>query len=140
MIFLGIRKTYKVLLKNRPSLKREIYIYLLSLPSMSYNTLTCHHYAYIHTPEVSDSLVQVKLQAVTDNVVYPATLTVSDSGAFAYLDTLTNQQETYVRTFLPSFCPIGAFVSAWGPIPTDMQRLTALWRDGRVPWLQIWIP
>ena len=46
----------------------------------------------VGTPVVSDSLVQVKLQAVTGNVEYPATLTVPSSGTFAYLDTLTNQQ------------------------------------------------
>ena len=46
----------------------------------------------VGTPVVSDSLVQVKLQAVTDNVEYPATLTIPNSGAFAYLDPLTNHQ------------------------------------------------
>ena len=46
----------------------------------------------VGTPVVSDSLVQAKLQAVTDNVEYPSTLTVPNSGTFAYLDTLTNQQ------------------------------------------------
>ena len=46
----------------------------------------------VGTPVVNDSLVQVKLQAVTGNVEYPATLTIPSSGAFAYLDTLTNQQ------------------------------------------------
>ena len=49
-------------------------------------------FADVGTPVVSDSLVQVKLQAVTGNVEYPATLTVPSSGTFAYLDTLTNQQ------------------------------------------------
>ena len=49
-------------------------------------------FADVGTPVVSDSLVQVKLQAVTDNVEYPSTLTVPSSGTFAYLDTLTNQQ------------------------------------------------
>ena len=49
-------------------------------------------FADVGTPVVSDSLVQVKLQEVTDNVEYPSTLTVSGSGVFAYLDTLTNQQ------------------------------------------------
>ena len=49
-------------------------------------------FADVGTPVVSDSLVQVKLQEVTDNVEYPSTLTVPGSGTFAYLDTLTNQQ------------------------------------------------
>ena len=49
-------------------------------------------FADVGTPVVSDSLVQVKLQEVTDNVEYPSTLTVPSSGTFAYLDTLTNQQ------------------------------------------------
>ena len=49
-------------------------------------------FADVGTPVVSDSLVQVKLQAVMDNVEYPSTLTVPGSGVFAYLDTLTNQQ------------------------------------------------
>ena len=49
-------------------------------------------FADVGTPVVSDSLVQEKLQAVTDNVEYPSTLTVPGSGTFAYLDTLTNQQ------------------------------------------------
>ena len=49
-------------------------------------------FADVGTPVVSDSLVQVKLQAVTGNVEYPSTLTIPDSGVFAYLDTLTNQQ------------------------------------------------
>ena len=49
-------------------------------------------FADVGTSVVSDSLVQVKLQAVTGNVEYPSTLTVPDSGVFAYLDTLTNQQ------------------------------------------------
>ena len=49
-------------------------------------------FADVGTPVVSDSLVQVKLQAVTGNVEYPSTLTVPDSGTFAYLDTLTNQR------------------------------------------------
>ncbi|MBQ4442178.1 MAG: RHS repeat-associated core domain-containing protein, partial [Bacteroidales bacterium] len=46
----------------------------------------------VHTPVVSDSLVQVKLQAVTNGVDHPATLTVPASSRFSYLDTLTNQQ------------------------------------------------
>lgn len=49
-------------------------------------------FADVGTPVVSDSLVQVKLQAVTGNVEYPSTLTIPGSGVFAYLDTLTNQQ------------------------------------------------
>ena len=49
-------------------------------------------FADVGTPVVSDSLVQVKLQAVTGNVEYPSTLTVPGSGTFAYLDMLTNQQ------------------------------------------------
>lgn len=49
-------------------------------------------FADVGTPVVSDSLVQVKLQSVTGNVEYPSTLTVPGSGVFAYLDTLTNQQ------------------------------------------------
>lgn len=49
-------------------------------------------FADVGTPVVSDSLVQVKLQAVTGNVEYPSTLTIPGSGTFAYLDTLTNQQ------------------------------------------------
>ena len=48
----------------------------------------------VHTPVVSDSLVQVKLQAVTNGVDHPATLTVPASSRFSYLDTLTNQQNT----------------------------------------------
>ena len=50
-------------------------------------------FADVGTPVVSDSLVHVKLQAVTCDVDYPSTLTEPDSGAFAYLDTLTNQQD-----------------------------------------------
>ena len=49
-------------------------------------------FADVGTPVVSDSLVQVKLQAVTSDVGYPSNLTEPDSGTFAYLDTLTDQQ------------------------------------------------
>ena len=49
-------------------------------------------FADVGTPVVSDSLVQVKLQAVTNGVDHPATLTVPASSRFSYLDTLTNQQ------------------------------------------------
>ena len=53
----------------------------------------------IGTPLVSDSLVQVKLQAVTGNVEYHANLTVPDSGVFAYLDTLTNRQTSIAENY-----------------------------------------
>ena len=45
----------------------------------------------ISTPVVSDSLVQAKLQAVTNKVRYPVTLTAPSASYFAYLDTLTNK-------------------------------------------------
>ena len=50
-------------------------------------------FADVGTPVVSDSLMQVKLQAVTADVAPPATLTEPDSTRFAYLDTLTNRQD-----------------------------------------------
>ncbi|MBO7586773.1 MAG: RHS repeat-associated core domain-containing protein [Bacteroidales bacterium] len=60
---------------------------------MSNNAFSYHLYAYVHTPVVSDSLVQVKLQAVTNGVDHPATLTVPASSRFSYLDTLTDRQD-----------------------------------------------
>ncbi len=48
----------------------------------------------IGSPVVGDSLVQVKLQAVTANMEHPEDLTVLTSSHFAYLDTLTNRQDS----------------------------------------------
>ena len=62
--------------------------------TMSNNAFSYHPYADVGTPVVSDSLVQVKLQAVTSDVGYPSNLTEPDSGTFAYLDTLTDRQDS----------------------------------------------
>ncbi|MBR6064695.1 MAG: hypothetical protein IKP54_11145 [Bacteroidales bacterium] len=48
----------------------------------------------IGSPVVGDSLVQVKLQAVTANMEHSEDLTVLTSSHFAYLDTLTNRQDS----------------------------------------------
>ncbi len=50
-------------------------------------------FADVGTPVMSDSLVQVKLLAVTNGVDHPATLTVPASSRFSYLDTLTDRQD-----------------------------------------------
>ncbi len=52
------------------------------------------NFSGINTPVVGDSLIEAKLQAVTGNVIYPGNLTVPDSLLLAYLDTLTNQQDS----------------------------------------------
>ena len=56
-------------------------------------------FADVGTPVVGDSLVQVKLQEVTNGVDHPATLTVPASSRFSYLDTLTDRQDSASTLF-----------------------------------------
>ena len=97
----GCWVTYSVL--NNPTLYASPY--LVATPQ----GYTKHYYAEteritsqigkgqlsgVGSPVVSDSLVQVKLQAVTANIEHPEGLTVPTNPRFAYLDTLTNRQDS----------------------------------------------
>ncbi len=51
------------------------------------------NFSGINTPVVGDSLIEAKLQAVTENVIRPSNLIVPKR-LLTYLDTLTNQQDS----------------------------------------------
>ena len=65
----------------------------------------------ISTPVVSDSLVQAKLQAVTNKVRYPVTLSAPSASYFAYLDTLTNRQNDTFEAYWYNTDHLGS--SSW---------------------------